>query len=273
MTVGHFYAFMKASKLLISEPPLQLLPTLAVLIGVNEAIVVQQLDWLLKNPKSGKVLSDGHKYVYNTYEEWRETFPFWSERTIQRIFLELEERKIVVSYQPDGVVSRRKYYRLDFDQLERLQADSEHAKLAPSGTCQLDLIRNMPSWHLPLTETSAKTSSENTPTPAEPKKERQKNENLEALVMCYYGRLDGVAKSGWSFAQSALKEIEAVHPGLTPNEIRRRWANLKLRFNGESSPKALVKWWPQCDSPPALPALADRTEKPRIPENLRAAGR
>ena len=35
--------------LLISEPPLQVLPSLAVKIGLNEAIVLQQIHyWLLK---------------------------------------------------------------------------------------------------------------------------------------------------------------------------------------------------------------------------------
>lgn len=40
--------------LLIEEPPLQILPSLAAAIGLNEAIVLQQLYWLLQQPNNGK---------------------------------------------------------------------------------------------------------------------------------------------------------------------------------------------------------------------------
>ena len=50
--------------LLISEPPLQVLPSLAVKIGLNEAIILQQVHyWLLKSNN----IRDGYKWVYNSY--------------------------------------------------------------------------------------------------------------------------------------------------------------------------------------------------------------
>lgn len=100
------------TSLLISEPPLQVLPTLAKAIGLNEAIVTQQLHYLLRDKRNGRVF-DGHQWIFNTYEQWQERFfPFWSIPTIQRIFSHLEKAGVFVACQPEGRLSRRKYYRL-----------------------------------------------------------------------------------------------------------------------------------------------------------------
>jgi phytoene dehydrogenase-like protein len=106
--------------LLINEPPLQVLPSLAVAIGLDEAIVVQQLHYWLTNPKNeGRVDEEGNKWVYNTYDDWKEdNFPFWSADKIQRIFLDLEKTGIVIARQLDAKKrDMRKFYRLDYDQI------------------------------------------------------------------------------------------------------------------------------------------------------------
>lgn len=78
----------EAGKLLINEEPLQVLPTLAVLIGLNEAIFVQQLHYWAKRCDNQR---DGFNWVYNTYAEWQKQFPFWSEATVRRVIRSLEE--------------------------------------------------------------------------------------------------------------------------------------------------------------------------------------
>lgn len=84
-----------SSSLLLREPPLQVLPSLAVAIGLNEAIALQQVYYLQSNPNNGRQLADGERYVFNTYAEWREYFPFWSEHTVKRVFIELENRHLI----------------------------------------------------------------------------------------------------------------------------------------------------------------------------------
>jgi len=108
------------SKLLIQESPLTFQPSLAVAIGINEAIVLQQIHYWISNVKNKGYEQDGYKWVYNTYAEWKETnFPFWSENTIQRIFANLEEMGLVVSIQPmKGKYDRTKYYRIEYTKLE-----------------------------------------------------------------------------------------------------------------------------------------------------------
>jgi DnaD/phage-associated family protein len=110
------------SALLINEPPIQVIPSLALLLGLNEAIVLQQLHYWLENKKSGRIIN-GVKWVYNTYEEWRnDNFPFWSERTIQRIFLNLEKIGVIVSTKFDTKnYDQKKYYRIDYDKLALLE--------------------------------------------------------------------------------------------------------------------------------------------------------
>ena len=95
--------------LLISEPPLQVLPSLAEKIGLNEAIVLQQLHYWIQNTKSKGKIINGEKWIYNSYSDWKENFPFWSERTIQRIFINLEKIGVVKSFQKNSY-DREKYY-------------------------------------------------------------------------------------------------------------------------------------------------------------------
>ncbi|UYB50206.1 hypothetical protein OCI51_26350 (plasmid) [Lysinibacillus capsici] len=75
--------------LLINEPPLQVLPSLAIQIGLNEAIIIQQVHYWLLLSKNER---DGFKWVYKKYEDWEEEFPFWSNSTIRRSIRNLEKK-------------------------------------------------------------------------------------------------------------------------------------------------------------------------------------
>lgn len=80
------------SRLLIDEPPLQVLPSLAREIGLNEAIMLQQMHyWLLKSSNE----FEGAKWFYKTLEDWQREFPFWSAMTIRRTLTNLEKQKVI----------------------------------------------------------------------------------------------------------------------------------------------------------------------------------
>ena len=107
------------SALLINEEPLQVLPSLAVKIGFNEAVVLQQLHYWMRKPKVG-VERLGRKWVYNSYPEWqRDNFPFWSLKTVERTFVSLEGMGLVISDTPGGR-DRKKWYSIDYDELNKL---------------------------------------------------------------------------------------------------------------------------------------------------------
>ena len=84
------------SNLLINEPPLQVLPSLAKAIGLNEAIILQQIHYWL-DPRMNKNKREGAHWVYNSYNQWQEQFCFMSKRTIQRAVLNLEKLSLLIS--------------------------------------------------------------------------------------------------------------------------------------------------------------------------------
>ena len=60
--------------LLFAERPLVINTQLAMKIGLNEAIVLQQLHYWLRDTNSG-MECDGVRWIYNTTEQWLEQFP------------------------------------------------------------------------------------------------------------------------------------------------------------------------------------------------------
>lgn len=102
--------------LLINEPPLQVLPSLAKKIGLNEAIFLQQLHFRLLISKNER---DGHKWMYNSYSDWHKEFPFWSEKTIKRVIRRLEDEGYIISTDEYNKLKmdKTKWYRLNYSKI------------------------------------------------------------------------------------------------------------------------------------------------------------
>lgn len=106
----------------------------------------------------------GERWVFDTYEELqRKFFPFWSVPTIKRTILDLEKKGWIVSCQPEGAVSRRKYYRLSAQCYLHLTSE-RYRESVESRMYQNDPLSgsNRP---LPLTETSTETPEQENPHP------------------------------------------------------------------------------------------------------------
>ncbi|MDT0711042.1 hypothetical protein RM614_07795 [Mammaliicoccus sciuri] len=105
-----------ASKLLIDDYPIQVLPKLAIEIGLNEAIILQQIHYWLNQSKH---FYDGKKWIYNTYEDWNEQFPFWSVMTIRRTITSLEKQNLIISanYNKAGF-DKTRWYSIDYEEVE-----------------------------------------------------------------------------------------------------------------------------------------------------------
>ncbi|NYF23632.1 conserved phage C-terminal domain-containing protein [Sporosarcina sp. JAI121] len=117
--------------LLIKESPLQVLPSLAMQVGLNEAIILQQLHF--RSLISTNV-RDGHKWVYKTYEEWKnDDFPFWSVDTIKRAIRRLEDSGYIISTASYNrmKMDKTKWYRIDYTKLH-----CQGVQDAPSPTAQ-----------------------------------------------------------------------------------------------------------------------------------------
>lgn len=104
--------------LLANESPLLVLPSLAKEIGLNEVIVLQQLHFRTLISRN---VRDGHKWIYKTYEEWKEEeFPFWSVDTIKRTIRKLEKSGFIVSTNSYNrmKMDKTKWYRIDYTKLQ-----------------------------------------------------------------------------------------------------------------------------------------------------------
>jgi len=112
-----------ATPLLIDEEPLLVPPRLAAAIGLNAAIVLQQVRYWLGDKRRPQV-RDGRRWVYNTYPQWQAQFPFWSLATIKKTFRELEERGLLHASQRynRAPTDRTKWYTIDFPRLLALDA-------------------------------------------------------------------------------------------------------------------------------------------------------
>lgn len=110
------------------------LPNLAAAIGLNEAIVLQQVHYWLENPKAGVVV-DGEKWIHNTYAEWQENFPFWSVETVKRTINELERVGLLISAQTSkNPFDKTKSYRIDYDSLDGVNLTSSFTETTVSET-------------------------------------------------------------------------------------------------------------------------------------------
>lgn len=111
------------NSLLISEPPLQVLPSLAEKVGLNEAIVLQQFHYWLERSNN---VQDGYRWIYNSYKKWNEQFPFWSNATLRRTINSLEKQGVLITanYNKAGF-DKTKWYRIDYEWLSNASAQNE----------------------------------------------------------------------------------------------------------------------------------------------------
>ena len=106
------------TNLLLDEYPLIVIPSLASSVGLNEAIVLQQVHyWILKSKHD----HDGHAWIYNSITSWAEQFPFWSESTIKRAINSLRKKGLLITgnYNKKGF-DKTLWYRIDYVELDRV---------------------------------------------------------------------------------------------------------------------------------------------------------
>lgn len=184
-------------RLLIDEPPLQVLPSLAVAVGLEKAIILQQLHYWTEavdfdGRKRGKE-REGFRWTYNAVHEWQRQFPFLSERSVKRHFQEMERADPPLLFSTDRFNEdrwdRTKWSRINYDALDALVAwprpdDQETPDSSSDESAPLDganLAHSMePGWptrrgqsgpldgvslarSLEETETNAKTNAETIP--------------------------------------------------------------------------------------------------------------
>lgn len=94
--------------------PLLIYPELAKEIGVNEAILLQQLNYWLERTKHNY---KGEKCVHKTMEEWNKEIPFVSEITIKRTVKNLKNMGLIKVKR----AVHTQLYSIDFNKLNKLK--------------------------------------------------------------------------------------------------------------------------------------------------------
>lgn len=110
---------MRNSKWLFDEHPIVIDRDLAAEFGLNESIVLQQLNYWL-NGKSAKFI-DGRYWVYNSYKQWqKDNFPFWSLATVRRAIESCEKQGLVITanYNRAGF-DKTKWYSIDYEMVDK----------------------------------------------------------------------------------------------------------------------------------------------------------
>lgn len=142
---------MPSSKLLINESPLQVLPTLAKLLGLDRAVIIQQIHYWLE--KSDNV-RDGYRWIYNSYTAWSEQFTWLSSTAIGKHVRLLEKDGWLIPGRFNGkAFDRTKWYRLNYDKLNAAidaESDNDSAKSSEHSTVLVP----------PIPETTPETTPE-----------------------------------------------------------------------------------------------------------------
>ena len=124
-------AALPASNLLIDDHPLVIIPRLAALIGLDEAIVLQQVRYWLSDARGPRV-HDGRRWVRFTHQEWAAQIPR-SPRTLGTVFRQLEARGLLIATITLNAVrgDQTRWYTIDFGALASLEAGSAGAAHRP----------------------------------------------------------------------------------------------------------------------------------------------
>lgn len=114
------------SNLLLDERPLVVLPGLAARVGINEAIFLQQLHYLLQRSTNER---DGKRWVFNSYEAWREQFPWCSLRTVKRTVDSLRSMGVIETSNHNTLtLDRTLWYTINYEALDKLGAEPTEAE-------------------------------------------------------------------------------------------------------------------------------------------------
>lgn len=141
-------------RLVADEHPLIVLPTLAAKIGLNEAIVLQQIHyWLGK--ECGQIIN-GIRWIYNRLDDWLEQFPWMSKWRLRQTLGFLRDLGIVKFAQHEKKLwLRRGWYTIDYKVLKAL-----HVSMCEDANFQesVEQIFDVATSHTSQTETISETS-------------------------------------------------------------------------------------------------------------------
>jgi hypothetical protein len=171
---------------------------MAIYIGLNEAIILQQIHyWLLKSKKK----HDNRLWIYNSIAAWKEQFPFLSINTIRRALNNLKIAGIIhIGNFNKAKYDRTLWYTIDYSKL--IEFCAPHSiKVNPSfinGQIDLPIAGEpIPETSQRLTQDISNLNSEDGKASSQKTKESPKiqREQAERIYECYRVNVRGAAKT------------------------------------------------------------------------------
>ena len=128
-------------------------PTIAVCIGQNESILLNQiLYWLSKCGR--KIAGQEEKWIYNSLAEWHKQFSYWSMYKLRKTIKSLEDLGLIKSIKVNARKwNHTKWYTVDYLQYKNLLKKIENEKNTDQSTALVKsedkdlLIKKSPSFH------------------------------------------------------------------------------------------------------------------------------
>lgn len=154
------------SKLKLSLPlenPLMIYPEIAKKIGLNEAIVIQQIHyWLRQNENKTTHIINDKVWCYNSIKEWNETFVFWSKNTIIRAIDNLVKLNLIYKDNHNKQkFDKTIWYSINYQEFIKVVNQEIDVPKMGNGETQ-DGIKEQPKMSncIIKTETNTKTTTE-----------------------------------------------------------------------------------------------------------------
>lgn len=138
---------------LFDEHPLVIDVKLAQVIGLNQAIVLQQLNYWLHSRSAKKI--NGKVWVYNRIKDWNEQFPFWSKNTVQRTLDSLEKDHLVIT----GNFNKYKFDRTKWYSINQAELVNRMTQFGVKGEPNLGSSQ-LPNLGNPIPDTNQDTNSD-----------------------------------------------------------------------------------------------------------------
>lgn len=165
------------SRLLINEPPVMFSRSIAIKLGVNAAVFLQQLHyWLLATNN----VRDGRKWVYKTQKQWiEEDLPFISEKTLSDIVKLLKNEGLILTGQYNKLkIDRTLWYSIDYDALEAWEianckevvSMSQNLRYGSGENCDMDVAKITTPITREYTKNTQKNNSPEKMSEEKPKK-------------------------------------------------------------------------------------------------------
>ena len=117
--------------LLIDEPPIQILPALAEVVGFNEAAILQEIHYWL-NAHINTDFREGRHWVQNVFEHLCHRFFFWDIEDIRYMLAQFEQSGILMvisnSFQHSTPI---KYHTINYELLKGQDREDTPVKFVP----------------------------------------------------------------------------------------------------------------------------------------------